>query len=179
MLRSKPKRFGGKKMSRRKLGIEEVAERERLKKESKQVKAAARAAAKRAKAEAKAAARAAAKATKAAAKKPKAKREPKPKKERKTRAKREATTGKRGETVHREARRAAEGHVIGFTREDTKTAAIVEYVADQGADGADPEGAASHFGITIGAARVRLWRATLAGRLTMTSEGRKKKYHVA
>ena len=138
----------------------------------------------------------------AAAKAPKAKRErskkreaaAKPKKEKAPKKERVAKTPKpkkvkaerqpKGEgkrkMLHREAQRAEEGHTIGFTREGTKTAMIVDYVKSCGKEGATPEGAGKHFKITAAAARVRLWRAKLAGKLEMVDgEGRAKRFVLA
>lgn len=106
---------------------------------------------------------------------------PKPKAPKKAKAERapKVEGGKR-KMLHREQRRAEEGKTIGFTREGTKTAAIIDYVKSCGKGGADPEGAGKHFKITPAAARVRLWRAKLAGKLEMVDgEGRAKRFVLA
>ena len=74
--------------------------------------------------------------------------------------------------VHKEAMSAAEGKTIGFQREGTKTASVVDWIAERGEKGVTLERVASHYEITEGAAGVRLWRAVLAGRLRKIGEGR-------
>jgi len=79
--------------------------------------------------------------------------------------------------MRREAKRAAEGKTIGFNRQGTKTASIVDFVAEH-PEGVTPALAAKTLRITVGAAQVRLWRATMAGKLKVVGEQRKDRRYV-